>query len=52
MRICAAAQIHGRASYTILNGVSAARRNRVKPAALTTSRMRFSPASALPVPLT
>ena len=33
----------GRASYTTLNGVSAARRKRVKPAAVTTSRMRFSP---------
>ena len=39
-------QIQGRASYTMLNGVSAARRKRVKPPALTTSRIRASPACA------
>ncbi len=37
---------HGRASNTRLNGVSATRRNRVKPAASTTSRIRASPACA------
>ena len=37
---------HGRASKTRLNGVSAARRKRVKPPAVTTSRMRASPAWA------
>src|ERR1700689_2881008 len=37
---------HGRASYTTLSGVSAARRNRVKPAAVTTSRILASPACA------
>src|SRR5580700_10496715 len=35
---------HGRASRTRLNGVSAARRKRVKPAVVTTSRKRVSPA--------
>lgn len=35
---------HGRTSYTMLNGVSAARRNRVKPAAAAISRIRGSPA--------
>ena len=35
---------HGRASNTVLNGVSATRRNLVNPAAVTTSRMRVSPA--------
>jgi hypothetical protein len=34
---------YGRASYTTLNGVSAARRKRLNPAAVTTSRIRFSP---------
>ena len=38
--------IQGLASYTTLNGVSVARRNRVNPAAVTTSRMRASPACA------
>ena len=33
----------GRASYTMLKGVSAARRNRLKPAEVTTSRIPFSP---------
>ena len=37
---------HGRASKTRLNGVCAARRNRVKPAAVTVLRMRSSPACA------
>jgi len=37
---------YGRASYTRLNGVSAARRKRVNPALDTTSRIRFSPACA------
>src|ERR1700683_1128313 len=37
---------HGRASNTRLNGVSAARRKRVKPAAVTTSRILASPAWA------
>ena len=37
---------YGRASYTRLNGVSAARRKRVKPPAWTTSRIRASPACA------
>jgi hypothetical protein len=37
---------HGRASNTKLKGVSAARRKRVKPAAVTTLRMRSSPACA------
>ena len=37
---------HGRASSTRLNGVSAARRKRVKPPAVTTSRSRASPACA------
>ena len=35
---------YGRASYTMLKGVSVARRKRLKPAVdVTTSRMRFSP---------
>jgi hypothetical protein len=34
---------HGRASYTMLKGVSVARRNRLKPAFVTTSRIRASP---------
>ncbi len=38
--------IYGRASYTMLNGVSVARRNRLNPAVVTTSRMRDSPAWA------
>lgn len=37
---------YGRASYTMLNGVSAARRKRVNPAPVTTSRIRASPACA------
>ena len=37
---------HGRASRTRLNGVSAARRKRVNPAAVTSSRKRASPACA------
>src|ERR1700733_2740233 len=37
---------YGRASNTMLNGVSAARRKRVKPAAVTTSLIRASPAWA------
>ncbi len=37
---------HGRASNTRLNGVSAARRKRVKPPAATTSPIRASPACA------
>src|ERR1700729_2061437 len=37
---------HGRASNTMLNGVSAALRNRVKPADVTTSLIRASPAWA------
>src|ERR1700728_758931 len=37
---------HGRASKTMLNGVSAALRNRVKPAVVTTSLIRASPAWA------
>ena len=37
---------YGRASYTLLNGVSATRRNRVKPASVTTWRMAASPAWA------
>src|SRR5271165_5420393 len=37
---------HGRASNTRLNGVSAIRRNRVKPPAVTTSRILASPACA------
>src|SRR5207245_2692286 len=36
----------GRSSSTRLNGVAVARRNRVKPACVTTSRSRFSPACA------
>ena len=39
-------QGQGLASYTMLKGVSAARRKRVKPPALTTSRIRASPACA------
>jgi circadian clock protein KaiC len=35
-----------RASYTMLNGVSATRRNRVKPASVTTRRTAASPACA------
>jgi hypothetical protein len=35
---------YGRASKTRLNGVSAARRKRVSPPVVTTSRMRASPA--------
>src|SRR5207248_11502228 len=41
-----ATRTYGRASNTLLNGVSATRRNRVKPAAVTTSRIRASPACA------
>ena len=37
---------YGRASYTLLNGVSATRRKRVKPASVTTWRMAASPAWA------
>src|SRR5262249_9758089 len=37
---------YGRTSYTRLNGVSAARRNRVNPASVTTCRMAASPACA------
>ncbi len=37
---------HGRASNTRLKGVSAARRKRLKPADVTTLRMRSSPACA------
>ena len=37
---------HGLASYTMLNGVSATRRNRVNPPAVTTSRILASPAWA------
>ena len=40
------AETYGRASYTRLNGVSAARRKRVKPPVWTTSRIRASPACA------
>ena len=40
------ARAYGRASNTMLNGVSAARRKRVIPPAVTTSRMRASPAWA------
>ena len=40
------ARSQGRASYTLLNGVSAARRNRVKPASVTTWRIAASPAWA------
>jgi hypothetical protein len=36
----------GRASKTMLNGVSATRRNRLNPASVTISRMRASPACA------
>ncbi len=44
---CRQAQIfYGRASKIILNGVSAARRNRVNPAFERTSRRRRSPACA------
>ena len=39
-------RFHGRASYTRLKGVSAARRKRVKPAAVTTSLILASPAWA------
>jgi hypothetical protein len=35
-------QSYGRASYTILKGVSVARRKRLNPAAVTTSRMRLA----------
>ena len=35
--------VQGRASETMLNGVSVARRKRLKPAEVTTSRMRASP---------
>jgi len=45
-RRCGAWCRHGRASNTRLNGVSAARRNRVKPAAVTTSLILASPACA------
>src|SRR6266516_2617995 len=37
---------YGRASKTRLNGVSVARRNRVRPPEVTTSRIRASPAWA------
>lgn len=40
------AHIHGRTSNTRLNGVSATRRNRLKPAASKISRRRASPACA------
>src|SRR5262249_3319417 len=39
-------QPQGRASRTILNGVSVARRKRVKPPEVTTCRSRVSPACA------
>src|ERR1700691_1440336 len=46
-RACLLARFgHGRASNTRLNGVSATRRNRVKPPAVTTSRILASPACA------
>src|SRR5579885_933484 len=39
-------QLYGRASKTMLNGVSVARRKRVNPADVTTSRSLASPACA------
>lgn len=48
-----AAGSYGRASRTILKGVSAARRKRVNPASVAIARSLFSPAAApngLPVP--